>query len=157
MRQPKLFRGPATAPLLHPTLVRIGCTIVVAIPGLRLVSEANTCEHWRTRARRTKEQKSMVTMVLRSLIAEPPRPPVDVVIVRVGPGHLDDDNLQGSGKHVRDAVAKWIGIDDGRESFRCHVEQTSAGRGVYSVTIRITPQRSSESQLCAQWAEVLGR
>ncbi len=153
MKQRTLLRA---TQLLHPTCTRDGESIVVVIPGLRLVSEANAREHWRVRAKRTKEQKALVTMVLQSLVAAPPRPPVDIVITRTSPGTLDDDNLQGSGKHVRDAVAKWIGIDDGSESFRCRVEQTSAGRGVYSVTIRITPQRASEAQLCAQWAEVLG-
>ena len=151
MKQKVLFRTPA--PVLRPTLVHDGPTLVVVIPGLRLVSEANAREHWRARAARTKTQKLTVGLVLHSLVAAPPSPPVDIVIVRTSPGTLDDDNLQGSGKHVRDAVAKWIGIDDGRRAgFRCRVEQTSAGRGVYSVTIRIGPMASRETQLCAEWA-----
>ena len=154
MKQKALFRVPP-APV-RPTVVRDGCAIVVVIPGLRLVSEANCHEHWRVVAKRTKAQKATVDMVLRSLIATPLRPPVEVVITRTAPGRLDDDNLQGAGKHVRDAVAKWIGIDDGSRDFRCRVEQASAGRGVYAVTIRITPMVETETQLCGRWAEVLG-
>jgi hypothetical protein len=44
------------------------------------------------------------------------RPPFEVEIVRVGPVHMDSDNVVGSAKHVRDTIAKLLGVDDGDES-----------------------------------------
>ena len=38
---------------------------------------------------------------------------VRVLLVRMSPRKLDDDNLRGAMKAVRDAIAAWVGIDDG--------------------------------------------
>ena len=54
------------------------------------------------------------------------RPPIpcSVRLTRVGPGMLDDDNLVGAMKGVRDEVAKWLGIDDRhRDTVRYVYEQ----------------------------------
>lgn len=44
-----------------------------------------------------------------------------ICMVRVGPRTLDDDNLTGALKPVRDSIARWLGIDDGssRLDFKC--------------------------------------
>lgn len=88
-----------------------GGTVVVMLKGLVLVSEANQREHWTSRDRRRALQQRHVTDALDAL----PRPslPVVVTIVRTGPRRLDTDNLQGSAKAIRDAVAAWLGVDDG--------------------------------------------
>lgn len=39
--------------------------------------------------------------------------PASVTFTRVGPALLDDDNLAGAFKAIRDEVAKWFGVDDG--------------------------------------------
>lgn len=41
-------------------------------------------------------------------------PPLNVLITRCAPRKLDDDNLVSSAKPVIDAVARWLGVDDGR-------------------------------------------
>ena len=42
-----------------------------------------------------------------------PALPCVVLLVRVGPSNgLDDDNLRGAGKGVRDQIAAWLGVDD---------------------------------------------
>lgn len=42
-----------------------------------------------------------------------PMLPCTVLLTRVGPSNgLDDDNLRGALKGVRDAVAEWLRIDD---------------------------------------------
>ena len=48
-------------------------------------------------------------------VKRPERPvfPIVVTITRLGPRALDSDNLASSGKHVRDAIATWLGVDDG--------------------------------------------
>jgi hypothetical protein len=58
-----------------------------------------------------------------------------VVITRVGPRVLDDDNRTASAKGVRDAVAAWLGVDDGAESVRWEVRGEVA-RG-YAVRISV--------------------
>jgi hypothetical protein len=69
-------------------------------------------EHHHTRARRVKRERYAVGMVLNPL----PRPalPCVVVLVRHSPGttELDDDNLRGALKAVRDEVARWLKVDD---------------------------------------------
>ena len=86
--------------------------MIVEIPGLKLVSEANRAshEHWRGRQRRAKDQRELVDLVLRTKAR--PAVPAVVTITRLAPAALDSDNLQGCAKHVRDEVARWLGVDD---------------------------------------------
>lgn len=60
--------------------------------------------------------------------------PVNVTMIRVSRGTLDDDNLGAAMKHVRDAVADAYGIDDAdkRIKFRCEQE-----KGAYAVKVVI--------------------
>lgn len=42
-----------------------------------------------------------------------PPVPCSVLLTRVSPGNgLDDDNLRGSLKGIRDELAAWLGVDD---------------------------------------------
>lgn len=83
------------------------------------VSEANTGEHHMVRHHRTSLQKQATLANLAAqlgatkgplLLAEHGR--LLVGLVRLGAQALDDDNLAGSLKHVRDAVAHWLRCDD---------------------------------------------
>jgi hypothetical protein len=51
---------------------------------------------------------------------------------------LDDDNLVGSLKPIRDAVAKWLGVDDGdkRVRWECGQVETHGATGV-SVKVEV--------------------
>ena len=84
----------------------------VTIPDLRLVSEANAHEHFWKRTKRANEQHSAVEAALKAWGPKPTTYPLLVIITRYAPAKLDSDNLQGSAKHVRDAVAEWLGVDD---------------------------------------------
>lgn len=112
--------------------------LTVTIPGLRLVSEANAHEHWRKRSARAKHQHSVVSLVLRLQSCVFPAHPVPLVvtITRIGTKLMDSDNAVGGAKHVRDAVAKWLGRDDGPT---CGVEWRVVQRKAktYGVEIRI--------------------
>jgi hypothetical protein len=74
-------------------------------PGL------NAREHWRARARRVKAERESAAW---ALIGKPKPPtPCSVRLTRYAPSNgLDDDNLAGALKAIRDAVADWLGIDD---------------------------------------------
>jgi hypothetical protein len=102
--------------------------------SLQTVSEANRREHWASRARRVKMQRAVVTMALRQyghLLPElRDAEIVRVLLVRVSPRRLDDDNLRGALKAVRDAVAAWVGIDDGSPRWEWNYDQRKGPLGV---------------------------
>ena len=94
--------------------------VTVVIDGLRVLSEANTASHghWRTRHRRTRAQKDLVlgAMLRMDRSAWKACHRLRVTFQRVkGPRgrDMDDDNLVGAFKAVRDAVAHWAGVSDG--------------------------------------------
>lgn len=90
--------------------------IALHLPVLT-ASEANTREHWTARNRRKKAQQ-LATRCHLSVCACKLRPlgqPARVHLVRLGTRKLDSDNLAGSFKHIRDAIAAWFGFDDGDE------------------------------------------
>ncbi|MDB6002176.1 MAG: hypothetical protein JWP52_3875, partial [Rhizobacter sp.] len=104
---------------------------------LRTAAGQNNREHWRVYARRVKAEKAAVGWVLRGT---PPAPPLLVTLTRIAPSNgLDDDNLTGSMKAIRDAVARWLGVDDKHASVRYRCTQE---RGPWSVRIAIEPTSS---------------
>ncbi len=80
--------------------------VITSILPLRLVSLANMREHWRTRARRAKQHRMACIAIPKA------RVPCTVLITRLAPRTLDDDNLQGAAKSVRDGIADRLGVDD---------------------------------------------
>lgn len=109
--------------------------IVIDIPGLRLVPEGNERENRYAKAKRIRDQKQIVAAFFR--VKRPDRPPFPLVvtITRLGPRALDSDNLASSGKHVRDAVATWLGVDDG-------VAERTLIDGVPQVEWRVAAEKS---------------
>jgi hypothetical protein len=107
---------------------------VVAL--MRTVPGMNTREHFRVRIKRVKAEKAVVLWELH----QRPHPPLPctVLLTRVAPSNgLDDDNLAGALKSVRDAVADWLGVDDARrETVRYRYSQT---RGPWGVRIQFGP------------------
>lgn len=76
---------------------------------VRTVSALNAREiHW-ARAERVEKEHAATR---RAVPPWPFGPVVHVHMVREGPGTLDDDNLTASCKGVRDALAKWMRLDD---------------------------------------------
>lgn len=127
----------------EPVLVLDSTAIVLTIPGIRLrslnasfrISSMGALMGARAKA---KAQRSQVALLLRSYHGTPPVPPLTVTITRIAPSELDDDNLAGSAKAVRDGVADWLGVDDRtkRSGVAWRYAQARDGRS-YGVTIRI--------------------
>lgn len=74
-------------------------------------SRGNIEKHWRVRASLVDKQHAAVREALG--ITSPPSPPLTVVLTRIASGRMDTDNVGTSLKGPRDAVAQWLGVDDG--------------------------------------------
>lgn len=101
----------------------------VSLP-LKTRSLLNLREHWAARARRTKAHRAATILALRSSRVELPKADDQLIVatlVRYG-RRLDDDNLRGALKAVRDGVAEWAGIDDGSPRWRWEYGQDKAGK-----------------------------
>lgn len=101
---------------------------MVKVP-IRTVPGQNVRENWRARARRVKAERRAVAW----LLAGKPKPPAPLTVrlTRIAPSSgLDDDNLAGALKAVRDQIAAWMGIDDGRAEVRYVYAQRRGPWGV---------------------------
>ncbi len=121
----------------------VACDMSVWIPGIVLKSLNATFRNASMGARfgkaeKARKMRAAVEMVLRSKLGNPPALPLIVTVTRVAPGRgLDPhDNLPGACKHVVDAVAKWLGIDDRDPRVSWRYDQRADGRTV-GVGIRI--------------------
>ena len=111
---------------------------------VKTVSEGNRHEHWRKRYQRRKVQQDTVGWALVARFGRrPPPAPVHVSLKRIAPRRLDPGNLEFSFKAVQDAVAKWLGVDDGDErSVSWSYSQERRGTRQYSVVATIFPRDS---------------
>jgi len=120
---------------------------------IRTVSESNQREHWAVRARRVKEQRDAVRRYLmfygpddrgadgKDVIGD--WPGWDITLIRIAPRKLDDDNLQGSQKAVRDQVAVELGLfSDADPRLTWHYAQARGRPKEYAVRVKI--ERANE-------------
>ena len=83
---------------------------------MRLPSRSNLeRSHW-TRHKLVTEQRALVSLFLnRSVGGSTLTGELSVLLVRVSPRPLDDDNLRGACKAPRDEIAEWLGLPDDRD------------------------------------------
>lgn len=96
------------------------------VPGL------NARELWQVRSSRVKKERKLVAWAL----VGQKRPPIpcSVRLTRVAPSAgVDDDNLSGALKAIRDQIAEWLGVDDRHRNQVRYVYAQK--RGPWSVTI----------------------
>ena len=115
-----------------------GITFTVPV---RTVSALNCREHWATKARRVKAERDATRWAYRTRPTihtdQVPDPPLVVRMTRISSGLLDDDNLAGALKGVRDEVAAMLGYDDGDPRVTWERAQEKAKRGVYGVRVTV--------------------
>jgi hypothetical protein len=82
---------------------RIEVLLPIVTPG-----GLNAREHWAVRSRRVKRERQTAHLIC-------PRHPLPCVVTltRIGTHVLDDDNLAGVLKSVRDGVADRLAVNDG--------------------------------------------
>lgn len=113
---------------------------IVDVPGLKLVALANQREHFRVSTQRKALHRHVVTLALQALVGARERLRIDraletcgveVEVCRSGPRKLDaHDNLPSSCKHVVDAVAAWLCVDDADQRVRWRYAQQAGPYGV---------------------------
>lgn len=107
--------------------------------SMPLPSAANQSEHWAVRAARAKKQRSQAFLALRSTGPwQGPSGEVQIILTRIGPRRLDDDNLAYAFKAARDGVADFLGIDDGDPRLKWLYAQRKAGPGEPRRCVQIT-------------------
>lgn len=74
--------------------------------ALKTVSESNCNQHWRVKAKRHANQKLVVKSECQAVL-HGGLLPCTVKLTRIG-RKLDDDNLRGAMKYVRDAIAELL-------------------------------------------------
>lgn len=105
---------------------------VVTLP-LRIESCANLREHWAKRAKRAKEHRLAALAVPKQVL------PCTVTITRVAPRALDDDNLQGGCKALRDGIADRLGVKDNDDRVVWRYSQEKGKPKEYAVRVTLTP------------------
>lgn len=101
---------------------------------VRTVSESNVREHWGKRHQRACAQRFAAFVMVRS--AALGRAVARIELTRLAPRRLDDDNLRGALKAVRDGVADALGIDDGDAAVEWEYAQERAAE--YAVRVELT-------------------
>lgn len=109
---------------------RATCTAWLPV---KTVSEANTRGHWSARARRAKTQR----LAARVLCPRAPLP-ATVLLTRHSAGTLDDDNLRGALKAVRDGIADAFGVPDNDPRLRFEYAQAKCARDAFGVHVLVT-------------------
>jgi hypothetical protein len=128
----------------EPVTLADGRALAVVIPGIVLKSpnlgvmrQASMGARF-AQAAKARKQREDVTLILRSRFGPvPPALPLTITVTRVAPGKLDGhDALPLSAKHVVDAIAAWLGVDDADSRLTWRYAQARDGRS-YAVGIRI--------------------
>lgn len=120
----------------HVVLPDMREAIEIVVP-VKIVSEANAREHWRLVNKRKKQQAQAWWACCMRSPAVTWKPPYYVVMTRLGPKTLDDDNLAGGFKKLRDCIAESLAVNDGdvpNVSWHCKQEKSSA----YGAKVLIT-------------------
>lgn len=118
-------------------------TVIVNVP-VKVVSEMNSREHWSAKLKRKKSQQMATMLSLATLGMSPDQRKASFVkgatitFERIGGKRMDDDNLRSAFKHCRDAVAKWLGIDDGSKLLTWKYEQRTRTRKEKAACLEIT-------------------
>lgn len=106
------------------------------IMPIKVISEANNRDHWTARSkRRVAQQKEFLVYWRKAKLTI--KTPCRVIFTRFGARLLDDDNLAGAFKFVRDQFAREIGIDDGSDLLKFEYRQEKLSRREYFISIEI--------------------
>jgi hypothetical protein len=121
---------------------------VRAVVPIVVKPEVNQRGHWRARSSRVKAQREAVYSVLGSTTASRRAMRalavwlnvggrVRVRMTRIAPRELDDDNLTGAFKSVRDEIASMLGVDDRSKQYEWKCDQQRGAARLHGVQVHI--------------------
>lgn len=118
--------------------IKITDRLVIDVP-IKTVSEANMRQHWAAKHKRRTAQQKAVSAIWKMRRGWHPIPlPCRVTFTRIGPKMLDDDNLRGAFKHIRDEVARLLKTDDSvTGQVEWNYKQEAIGKREYSIRIEV--------------------
>jgi hypothetical protein len=104
---------------------------------IRLLSEPNQRQCWQAKAARVASQRGAVLLLCRTTFGpHPPSLPVVLTLTRIAPRELDDDNLRGALKGVRDGIADYLETNDRNPGITWEYEQTKPAKPrMYAVRV----------------------
>jgi hypothetical protein len=113
---------------------------------IKTVSEMNKREHFMAKARRAKEARKVAGLAcgaplarFRKGLEDGNDRTVELRLVRVAPRELDDDNLRGALKAVRDGITDALGLPSDRDArLVWGYEQTRGKPKEYAVRVIVT-------------------
>jgi hypothetical protein len=115
--------------------------VIEATIPVKIESSLNLREHWRVRANRNTSHRAAAFFALQGLTFAPSERmqllPCVITMTRIAPRELDDDNLAGGFKSVRDGIADWFGIDDADKRLRFQCKQEKGAPKFYAARIEI--------------------
>lgn len=118
---------------------------------IQTISVANSGHgwHWYRSNKRTKREHDEAWLSTHEATINVSRPftscsHVTVLLTRVAPRKLDDDNLRTALKSIRDGVADALGIDDGDDRITFNYDQGRRGRNEYAVIVDISTGRAGD-------------
>ena len=112
--------------------------LVCVLLPVRIQSETNLRGHWMKKARRVKKHRSVACTMMKNASKSPPKPPCVITLTRIAPRTLDDDNLSGGFKAVRDGVADWLRIDDGDKRLTWKYDQRKGRPKEYAAEVVVS-------------------
>lgn len=105
---------------------------------IRITSGLNMREHWRQRAARVKRERTIACLAALGCQGFTAIGwPAVCTLTRIAPGLLDDDNLAGGFKAVRDGIADALGIDDADSRISWRYAQRKGPRGEYKAIVTL--------------------
>jgi crossover junction endodeoxyribonuclease RusA len=113
----------------------VGKGVIHFVIPLATKSEANCRDHWRVKARRVKEQRSVMAMAVGARISGKPSKAWVKMTRATARARLDGDNLESALKACRDGIADALGIDDGSERILWEYAQEKGKGGTVRVQI----------------------
>lgn len=109
--------------------------VIVELP-IKTVAGLNAREHYLARSRRVRRERGAAHLTVKHKHGRPELP-VIVTMVRLSAGKLDDDNLQGAFKAIRDGVADAYGVADNDPRIAWSYGQELCARGKYGIRIEL--------------------
>ena len=106
--------------------------ITSTIP-IKTISVSNAHEVWQARSRRSKKERAAAFLFTRKHPL-----PCKIVLTRISPGLLDDDNIRGALKSIRDGIADRFGLDDRDPRIRWEYAQERGKKGEYLVRVQMS-------------------